>query len=46
MPNGKKRFNGITHGNSWDEAVSHIGKYHPKRCNIIRNIGEKRNSIG
>ena len=36
MPRGKKRFESITHGHSWVDALDNIHKYHPKRSNIRR----------
>lgn len=34
LPHGTKRFQGIAHGNTWADALSHILEYHPKRTNI------------
>ncbi len=36
MPKGKKRFDGIAHGSTWDEAKANTKRYHPKRSNIRR----------
>lgn len=36
LPKGKRRFEGIAHGNTWKEALANIHRYHPKRYNIRR----------
>jgi len=35
-PRGKKRFDSITHGYSWPNALDNIHQFHPKRSNIRR----------